>query len=153
MAGAWVGNANVLGLGQGLARGGVPSAWLAVYKVCWATGGCSSADILAAFDDAILDGVDVISMSLGSLPPLSTYVDDTVSIGSFHAMANGISVVCSGGNNGPYPETVVNTAPWVITVAASTIDRAFPIKITLGNNQTFVVLAYITHPCIHLRLQ
>ncbi|KAL2477041.1 Subtilase family protein [Forsythia ovata] len=138
VAGAWIENANVLGLGQGLARGGAPSAWLAVYKVCWATGGCSSADILAAFDDAILDGVDVISMSLGSLPPLSTYVDDTVSIGSFHAMAKGISVVCSGGNNGPYSETVVNTAPWVITVAASTIDRAFPIIITLGNNQTFV---------------
>ncbi|KAL2460081.1 Subtilase family protein [Abeliophyllum distichum] len=138
VAGAWIENANVLGLGQGLARGGAPSAWLAVYKVCWATGGCSSADILAAFDDAIFDGVDVISMSLGSLPPLSTYVDDTVSIGSFHAMAKGISVVCSGGNNGPYSETVVNTAPWVITVAASTIDRAFPIIITLGNNQTFV---------------
>ncbi|KAI3446171.1 hypothetical protein Pfo_002836 [Paulownia fortunei] len=137
-AGVMVENANFLGLGQGLARGGAPSAWLAIYKVCWATGYCSSADILAAFDDAILDGVDVISMSLGSLPPLATYVDDVVSIGSFHAAARGISVVCSGGNSGPFPETIVNTAPWVITVAASTIDRAFPVMITLGNNQTFM---------------
>lgn len=142
-AGVMVENANFLGLGRGLARGGAPSAWLAVYKVCWATGGCSSADILAAFDDAILDGVDVISMSLGPLPPLATYVDDAVSIGSFHAVARGISVVCSGGNSGPFPETVVNTAPWVITVAASTIDRAFPVMITVGNNQTFMVLITI----------
>ncbi|KAH6789400.1 hypothetical protein C2S51_004406 [Perilla frutescens var. frutescens] len=137
-AGAMVEDVHFLGLGQGKARGGAPSARLAVYKVCWATGGCSSADILAAFDHAIHDGVDVISMSLGAIPPLETYVDDVVSIGSFHAVANGISVVCSAGNSGPFPQTVVNTAPWVITVAASTIDRSFPVMITIGNNQTFV---------------
>ncbi|CAN1256046.1 Subtilisin-like protease SBT3.2 [Linum perenne] len=34
--------------------------------------------------------------------------------------------------------TVINTAPWVVTVAASSIDRSFPVGITLGNNQTFV---------------
>lgn len=122
-----------------MARGGAPSARIAVYKVCWATGGCSSADILAAFDDAIFDGVDVLSVSLGSPPPLSSYVDDAVSIGSFHAVARGISVVCSAGNSGPFPQTVINSAPWIFTVAASTIDRAFPTMITLGNNQTIVV--------------
>ncbi|KAE8698677.1 Subtilase family protein, putative isoform 4 [Hibiscus syriacus] len=124
--GALVENANFRGLAQGFARGGAPSSWLAIYKVCWATGGCSSADLLAAFDDAIFDGVDIISASLGSPPPLSPYVDDAVAIGSFHAVARGISVVCSAGNSGPYPECIINTAPWVITVAASTIDRDFP---------------------------
>lgn len=128
-----------MGLAKGVTRGGAPSAWLAVYKVCWAIGGCSSADILAAFDDAIFDGVDVLSVSLGAPPPLDTYVDDVLSIGSLHAVTKGISVVCSAGNSGPYPQTVINTAPWVITVAASTIDRAFPTLITLGNNQTLVV--------------
>ncbi|XP_059647607.1 subtilisin-like protease SBT3.9 [Cornus florida] len=141
-AGALINNANFMGLARGLARGGAPSAWLSVYKVCWATGGCSSADLLAAFDHAILDRVDVLSLSLGSTPPLSTYVDDVLSIGSFHAVASGIVVVCSAGNSGPYPATVFNTAPWVITVAASTIDRAFPTKITLGNNQTVVGQAF-----------
>jgi subtilisin family serine protease len=139
-AGVPVENVSFMGLAQGLARGGAPSAWLAVYKVCWATGGCSSVDLLAAFDDAIFDGVDVLSVSLGSTPPLSTYVEDVLSIGSFHAVTKGISVVCSAGNSGPYPQTVINTSPWVITVAASTIDRAFPTVITLGNNQTLVVL-------------
>ncbi|KAL3539020.1 hypothetical protein ACH5RR_002386 [Cinchona calisaya] len=137
-AGTCVENANFMGLAQGLARGGAPSAALAVYKVCWSFGGCSSADILAAFDDAIFDGVDVISMSLGSVPPLLTYVADVVAIGSFHAVARGIPVICSGGNSGPYPQTVVNTSPWLITVAASSIDRAFPTVVTLGNNITLV---------------
>lgn len=139
-AGVAVENASFMGLAKGLARGGAPSAWLAVYKICWSTGGCSSADILAAFDDAIFDGVDILSASLGSDPPLPTYVEDALAIGSFHAVAKGISVVCSGGNSGPYPQTVINTAPWVITVAASTIDREFPSRIILGNNQTLQVL-------------
>lgn len=138
-AGASIENASFRGLAAGLARGGAPSARLAVYKVCWATGGCSSADLLAAFDDAIFDGVDVLSASLGSPPPLPSYIEDAVSIGSFHAVAKGISVICSAGNSGSYPQTVINSAPWIFTVAASTIDRAFPTAITLGNNQTVVV--------------
>ncbi|XP_030522893.1 subtilisin-like protease SBT3.9 isoform X1 [Rhodamnia argentea] len=143
-AGSLVENVSFAGLARGLARGGAPASWLAVYKICWSTGGCSSADLLAAFDDAISDGVDVLSVSLGAPPPLPSYVDDTLAIGSFHAVAKGITVVCSGGNSGPYPQTVINTAPWIITVAASTIDRAFPTAITLGNNQTFVGQAFYT---------
>ncbi|XP_038706055.1 subtilisin-like protease SBT3.9 isoform X1 [Tripterygium wilfordii] len=143
-AGALIGNASFMGLAQGLARGGAPSAWIAIYKVCWATGGCSSADLLAAFDDAIFDGVDVLSASLGSSPPLPAYVEDPLAIGSFHAVAKGISVVCSAGNSGPYRQTVINTAPWIVTVAASTIDRAFPTVITLGNNQTLQGQAFYT---------
>ncbi|XP_015892327.1 subtilisin-like protease SBT3.9 isoform X1 [Ziziphus jujuba] len=143
-AGALIENASFMGLAGGVARGGAPSAWLAIYKVCWSTGGCSSADLLAAFDDAISDGVDVVSLSLGSPPPLPSYAEDVVSIGSFHAVTKGISVVCSGGNSGPYPQSVINTAPWILTVAASTIDRAFPTVITLGNNQSLVGHAVYT---------
>ncbi|XP_073011945.1 subtilisin-like protease SBT3.5 isoform X2 [Typha latifolia] len=136
-AGVSVANASFLGLAHGLARGGASRARLAIYKVCWATGDCSSADILAAFDDAIHDGVDVLSVSLGQAPPLPAYVEDVLAIGSFHVAARGITVVCSGGNSGPYSQTVINTAPWVITVGASTIDRTFLTTITLGNNNTF----------------
>lgn len=148
-AGALVQNASFDGLAKGVARGGAPAAHIAVYKVCWSTGGCSSADLLAAFDDAIHDGVDIISVSLGASLPLPSYVDDTLAVGAFHAVANGIVVVSSGGNSGPYPQTVINTAPWLITVAATTIDRAFPSAITLGNNQTLVVPS-ITSSCLVL---
>ena len=65
-AGNLVNSASLYGLRKGTARGGVPSARIAVYKPCWSSG-CQTADILAAFDEAIYDGVDIISVSLGSL--------------------------------------------------------------------------------------
>ncbi|MCI87856.1 subtilisin-like protease-like, partial [Trifolium medium] len=43
-----------------------PKARLAVYKVCW-NGGCFDSDILAAFDAAVADGVDVVSLSVGGV--------------------------------------------------------------------------------------
>ncbi|XP_038687135.1 subtilisin-like protease SBT3.9 isoform X2 [Tripterygium wilfordii] len=139
-AGNFVEKANYRGLAQGTARGGAPLAHLAIYKACWgiATGGCTDADLLKAFDKAIEDGVDIISLSVGSGIPLFSYVDqrNSIAIGSFHATANGITVVCSGGNDGPKLQTIENTAPWIITVAATTIDRAFPTAITLGNHKT-----------------
>ncbi|CAI8585880.1 unnamed protein product [Vicia faba] len=64
VAGNSISMASMLGLAQGTARGGVPSARVAVYKVCWFEG-CNEAGILAAFDDAIKDGVDIISVSIG----------------------------------------------------------------------------------------
>ncbi|KAK9062465.1 hypothetical protein SSX86_019651 [Deinandra increscens subsp. villosa] len=67
--GSTVKTASFFGFGQGTARGGAPRARLAVYKVCWEDGKCSEADILAAFDEAINDGVNVISASFGSTPP------------------------------------------------------------------------------------
>ncbi|KAL6311889.1 hypothetical protein AAG906_013520 [Vitis piasezkii] len=57
--------ASLMGFGLGTARG-VPSARIAVYKICWSDG-CADADILAAFDDAIADGVDIISFSWVSI--------------------------------------------------------------------------------------
>ncbi|CAO2171735.1 unnamed protein product [Urochloa humidicola] len=121
------------GLSAGVARGGAPHARIAVYKALWArsdgpTRAGSGADVLAAIDDAIYDGVDVLSMSLGGLFSVS-------SVGALHAVQKGITVVNSAGNEGPRPQTVGNTAPWVITVAASTVDRSFPTVITLGNKQ------------------
>ncbi|KAL0393458.1 UNVERIFIED_CONTAM: Cucumisin [Sesamum latifolium] len=127
--------ASYFGLAKGIARGGVPKSRIAVYKVCWAFG-CSSADILKAFDDAIADGVDIISVSLGSDWP-DDYFDDPIAIGSFHAMRDGILTSNSAGNSGPFPVTVSNYAPWSLTVAASTIDRKFVAKMQLGNGQIF----------------
>ncbi|KAK1306317.1 Subtilisin-like protease [Acorus calamus] len=130
VAGSLVKNAGFQGLAPGIARGGAPRARLAMYKVCWGDGGaCSDASLLAAFDDAIHDGVDILSLSLGS---------SENSFGSLHAAAKGITIVYAAGNDGPTPQTVGDTAPWVISVAASTIDRSFPTVITLGNNRSFV---------------
>ncbi|RDY02017.1 hypothetical protein CR513_14574, partial [Mucuna pruriens] len=134
-AGNTVSMASMLGLGQGTARGGATSARIAVYKVCWADG-CHDADLLAAFDDAIADGVDILSVSLGGFSDLN-YFADVTSIGAFHAMQNGVVTVFSAGNRGPAPASVGNLSPWSISVAASTLDRKFVTKVQLGDSRTY----------------
>ncbi|RZC76275.1 hypothetical protein C5167_000406 [Papaver somniferum] len=69
VAGSVVNNVSLFGIASGTARGGMPSARLAIYKTCWFVA-CTDADNLAAFDDAISDGVDIISISGSSLNPL-----------------------------------------------------------------------------------
>lgn len=141
--GAPVANANIFGFANGTSRGGSPKARVAMYKVCWPSqsGGCLGADILAAFDAAIHDGVDIVSASIGGPP--SDYLSDEEAIGAFHAVKNGITVVFSGGNDGPDPGTVSNVAPWIFTVAASTIDRDFPSY--LSYNKKHVKVCMISH--------
>ncbi|XP_058733827.1 subtilisin-like protease SBT5.3 [Vicia villosa] len=132
--GNFVAGANVLGFGNGTASGGSPKARVAAYKVCWE--GCSEADILAGFEAAIADGVDVLSVSLGGNDPLE-FFSSGLSIGSFHAIANNITVVASAGNSGPDTAPVVNVDPWILTVAASTIDRDFASYVILGNKKIY----------------
>ncbi|KAK4748046.1 hypothetical protein SAY87_014632 [Trapa incisa] len=126
-AGNFVPGAALFDVVPGTAKGGSPRARVAAYKVCWPTvgdnGGCYDADMLAAFDEAIHDGVDVLSVSIGGDP--NDYFNDGISIGTFHAVKNGITVVCAAGNSGPSAGTVSNVSPWIITVGASTLDREF----------------------------
>lgn len=125
------------GLASGTAKGGSPSSRIAVYKVC-SEDGCLGSDILAGLDDAINDGVDVISVSLGSASVFQLdFPSDPIAIGAFHAAQKGILVVCSAGNDGPDSYSIVNTAPWIMTVAATTIDRDFQSDIVLGNGKVF----------------
>nr|BAJ99628.1 predicted protein [Hordeum vulgare subsp. vulgare] len=132
-AGAVVADADYYGLARGAAKGGAPASRVATYKVC-SMGGCSSSALLKAIDDAVSDGVDVISISIGmSSAFASDFLSDPIALGAFHAHQRGVLVVCSGGNDGPNPYTVVNSAPWILTVAASSIDRTFQSSIVLGN--------------------
>ncbi|XP_068645601.1 CO(2)-response secreted protease-like [Aristolochia californica] len=134
-AGSLVANASYYGLAAGTAKGGSPSSRIASYKVC-SSGGCAGSAILAAFDDAISDHVDVLSLSLGASSFSRTdFSTDPIAIGAFHAVANGIIVVCSAGNDGPDAGTVVNAAPWILTAGATTIDRSFESDVLLGGNK------------------
>nr|CAD1839352.1 unnamed protein product [Ananas comosus var. bracteatus] len=108
--GNFVPGVSFFGHANGTANGGSPRARVASYRAC-GDSGCADADILAGFDNAIYDGVDVISVSLGaelSILDPSTYLDDGIALGSFHAARRGITVSCSAGNSGPTPGTVVN---------------------------------------------
>ncbi|KAL2926036.1 Subtilisin-like protease SBT5.4 [Bienertia sinuspersici] len=116
----------------------ITKARVAAYKVCWPPidgGECFDSDILAAFDMAIHDGVDVLSVSVGG--DAGDYFNDGIAIGAFHATQHGIAVVCSAGNDGPTAGTVANVAPWLLTVGASTLDREFQALVQLRNGQKF----------------
>nr|GLL23273.1 subtilisin-like protease SBT1.5 [Ipomoea trifida] len=131
-AGRYVFPASTLGYARGVAAGMAPKARLAAYKVCWISG-CYDADILAAFDSAVADGVDVISLSVGGV--VVPYYLDAIAIAAFGASDAGVFVSASAGNGGPGGLTVTNIAPWVTTVGAGTIDRDFPADVQLGNGK------------------
>ena len=94
--------------------------------------------MLAAIDDAITDGVEVLSVSIGTEKPFP-YAEDGIAIGALHAAKKNIVVSCSAGNSGPKPSTLSNPAPWIITVGASSIDREFVSPVLLGNGMKFEV--------------
>lgn len=133
-AGNIVAGASLLGNAKGSAKGMRYTARVAAYKACW-NSGCASSDILAAVDRAVADGVDVLSLSLGG--GSREYYSDSVAIAAFGAVRKGVFISCSAGNSGPYESTVSNTAPWIMTVAASYLDRRFPTSVKLGDGRTF----------------
>ena len=122
------GNANVhANLGatdMGITSGVAPAAKLSVYKVCWEddnpdTGGCYSSASVAAINQAILDGVDVLNYSISGSTSTTT---DPVSLAFLSAASAGIFVAASAGNSGPTASTVNHGAPWLTTVAASSFS-------------------------------
>lgn len=133
-AGSFVKEAGALGNAEGTAVGVAPGAHVAVYKVCFGED-CADADILAGLDAAVDDGVDVLSISIGgfSIP----FFNDTLAIGAFAAIQKGIFVSCSAGNSGPFNSSVVNEAPWILTVGASSIDRNIVATAKLGNGAEY----------------
>ena len=135
-AGRYAFKASMNGYASGIAKGVAPKARLAVYKVCWKGSGCFDSDILAAFDAAVNDGVDVISISIGGGDGISSpYYLDPIAIGSYGAVSRGVFVASSAGNDGPNTMSVTNLAPWITTVGAGTIDRNFPADVVLGNGK------------------
>ncbi len=138
--------------------GMAPGAWLGNYKVFGTPGindYTTTAAVLAAINDAVADGMDVLNLSLGSLDYLPPEEDPEV-IAIQNAIAAGLVVSVAAGNEGPDTHTIGTpaTAPEAIAVGASWNSRVFasqlhvtgpnPVPINLQN------IAYIngTGPAI-----
>jgi minor extracellular serine protease Vpr len=101
--------------------GVAPNADVFAYRVFGCAG---SSDIVAlAINRAVVDGVNVISMSLGS--PLGG-MEDPTSVAAQNAFNDGITVVASAGNEGPsgYMVGSPSTSNGVLSVAA--MDASVP---------------------------
>ncbi|CAI7855488.1 unnamed protein product, partial [Closterium sp. NIES-54] len=133
------GSINSVGLGS--SYGVAPRAFLAMYKVAWysaAYGGqvILEADVVAAVDTAVADGVDVLLLSLGGMDTSETYVTDLPYLDTHLA---GVVVVKAAGNFGPPPfhpslyRAISNFSPFFLTVGASSISCRYNVSLTLGN--------------------
>ena len=138
-------DATVTGKDFGEIAGVAPAAKIAAYKVCWSgqaldpeeTGddGCTTVDIVAAIDQAVADGVDVINYSIGGGSAQTVYSPSDAAF--MNAAAAGVFVAASAGNSGPGASTLDNAAPWETTVAASTIP-SYEATLELGNGKQYV---------------
>lgn len=120
--------------------GVAPRANIIAYKACDSSG-CSSTRTVASINQAILDGVDVISYSIGGGPSdpyaaVGGAIDDDAEA-FLAARAAGIVSSVAAGNDGPSAGTLSNpsNSPWVLSVAATSHDRALvrPLVLTGGN--------------------
>lgn len=118
--------AEINGVSVGSVSGIAPRARIAVYKVCWdaddGTGGCFSSDSMAAIDQAVADGVDVINFSIGGASTSFNGPDDVAFLFAANA---GVWVATSQGNTGPNAQTTGTPAgvPWITSVGAAQDDQ------------------------------
>jgi subtilisin family serine protease len=129
--------ATLAGNPVGSASGMAPAARLAIYKAIYrqSNGGTFAADVdlVAAIDQAVADGVDVINYSIDGPTDTQLSPDE---IAFFNAASAGVFAAAAAGNL-PGDPAVVHPSPWVTTVAAGTHDRGNAKSVTLGNGSTY----------------
>ncbi len=105
-----------------------PHATIISYDACVGQS-CSVSATVAAIDQAILDDVDVLNMSIGidGNDPWSNANSEAL----LSARNAGIIVVAAAGNDGPTPGTIDNpaNAPWVISVGSTSHGRNFHLTV------------------------
>ncbi|OVA19814.1 Peptidase S8/S53 domain [Macleaya cordata] len=128
----------VNGFNYGYASGMAPGAQIAVYKALYTFGGYMS-DVVAAVDQAVEDGVDILSLSIGpsSVPPGPSAFLNVLEMELLFATKAGVLVVQAVGNGGPSSSSILSFSPWITSIAASIIDRKYNNSIKLGNGQSF----------------
>lgn len=128
-AGSYVQTTPIYGVDRGAISGVAPGASIIAYRALGPGGGYEG-DLVAAIQQTVLDGVDVINYSIsGSQDPY-----DSTELAFLDAFAAGITVNSSAGNSGPGASTLDHASPWTTTVGASTFDRAFTSTLVLTSS-------------------
>jgi subtilisin family serine protease len=127
--------AQIFGVLRGQISGVAPEAQLAAYKALGLQGGFPS-DIVAAIQQALEDGVDVVNYSVtGGKNPYSDPVEQAF-LEAWRAA--GIVVVAAAGNDGPGAGTTAHPAPWITTAGASSGPRQFGSDLTLTSDSNML---------------
>jgi len=160
MAAAGVQNTGPLATITGVA----PLAYLGNYKVFGSPGvndDTNDCAIVQAIEDAVNDGMDVINLSLGSVPAPRIIDDNEVQVLET-AISMGVIVVIAAGNNGPDPNTIGSpgTTPSAITAGAMNNNRIFADSFMVGSNSFAAIpgdeslpTSPITAPLVDISLQ
>ncbi|GLJ40045.1 hypothetical protein SUGI_0819760 [Cryptomeria japonica] len=145
-AGNYVKDVNFYGYASGTAHGVAPAARVAMYKVAWSNRPLQGADVLAAMEAAVKDGVDVLSLSISLADSAwNPFFRDAIAQGAFQAVKAGVLVVCATGNAGPARGILDNGAPWIFSIAASTIDRDYEAVVKLGDGSIIKAACFYTN--------
>ncbi|XP_057773847.1 subtilisin-like protease SBT2.5 [Salvia miltiorrhiza] len=122
----------------GYASGMAPGASIAVYKAMFPFGGYMS-DVVAAVDQAVEDGVDILSLSIGpaGVPSGASAFLNLLELELLLATKAGVLVVQAVGNRGPSSSSILSFSPWIASVAASITDRKYNNSLFLGNGQRY----------------
>jgi len=112
--------ATALGAKQGTISGIAPRAQVIAYRVLGSEGTGFTSDIVAAIQQAVLDGVDVISYSIsGSADPYGEPED----LAFRDAYASNVFVAAGAGNGGPTANTSVHNGGWEASRSSSSNRR------------------------------
>lgn len=125
------------------ASGMAPRARVAAYKVCWTftrpaspdvmENQCMPGDSVAAVEQAVADGVDVLNFSIGG----ALSVDDPVDQAFLGAANAGVFVAASAGNSAPW-WPAAHLVPWIATVAATNHDKITGAELLVSGGPRFV---------------
>ncbi len=100
--------------------GVAPAAHLMVYKACWNGADCLGSGLLAALEDAVNDGADVINNSWGG-DPGGNPLDNAFRTAIANAVTAGVPVIFSAGNDGNDAQTVTCPACIAETIAVANV--------------------------------